>query len=140
MIELKFAEEADLPAIVDLCKQLHERSYHSRFIPFDEKSTYILAKEMLNSKKSNVIFCLKVESTVVAVLAGKVTQQLFNISERTALELVFFILPLYNNFHSKKLLYGAFKQWAKLVGCQTIMMGRIREPGKQEEYFLKRIR
>lgn len=140
MIELSFAKEEDLDAVVDLTYELFKQSYHSRFTTFDKNTVYLLAKEMLNNQKSGVIFCLKVEGKVVAILVGKVTEQLFNVRERTALELVFFILPGYSNFHSRKLLYGAFKQWAKLVGCQTIMMGRIREPGKQEEYFLKRIR
>ena len=94
----------------------------------------------MNDKSNGVIIYLVSSEKVIGVIAGKRVKQTVNMEEFTAIEVVFYLNEGSRNILHQKLLYGAFKHWAKLVGCKTIMMGRIREPGKQEEYYMKRLK
>ena len=148
MIELSFLQtEEDLYSALEIITKLFNESYHKGFSTFDVQAVLLQLKEaslvsvntINKTHLPSIAIAIKADGRMVGIICGKVTNPIFNPVERIALEVAFYIYPDFRSFNHIRLLYGAFKQWAKLVGCQTIMMGRIREPGKQEEYFLKRI-
>jgi hypothetical protein len=66
-------------------------------------------------------------------------QQIFNRTEKTAVELGFWITPEYRTVTAIKKLMSAYKFWAKKIGCTSILYGKLKDGETVESYTVRKL-
>ena len=134
---LKLFTPAYLDDVVELIYKLFKSSVYwkvAEFNPNDVKETILKVFENDGS-----VVMLMDNKEPVGVIAASYMLQLFNKKEKTAVELAFWIEPEYRSFKNMRLLLGAYKYWAKMKGCTSILMGKLKNDKDIETYNVRRL-
>lgn len=130
----------DSPVVISLLQELHEASEYNALIPFDKQSTLESFSALVDCPREDTC-CILLEAadkTVIGILVCSHMSHMFNKSEKTAVELAFWIRPEHRTLSGTKELLKAYRYWAKKIGCTSLFMGHLQN-GSVETYKIKRI-
>jgi hypothetical protein len=91
-------------------------------------------------KNDGCVILLKEDTKTVGILICSSMSHFFNSTEKTAMELAFWIRPDKRDYSSIKALVKAYKYWAKTTGCTSILLGKLKNSKTTETFTLKRIK
>ena len=138
---LKLATVEDLKTVVSLCKELHSNSVYKDVIDFNEEDTADTVRDILEGNRSKACaLLLLIDNKPVGVLVASYVEHMFNKTEKTAVELAFFIKEDYRSYSSLKDLLAAYHYWAKQIGCTSIMQGKLKNKNEVESYTIRRLK
>ncbi len=140
MHTLKIATKEDIPATTDLLEALFRSSVYSRQTSFRRLDVIDNLGKLMGSPDTGVvILLLDGSNTAVGALAASHMTHLFNAKEKTAVELGFYIKPEHRTLGTLKLMLKAYRYWARLQKCTSIMMGKLTSADAIETYSLRRL-
>lgn len=139
MLSLKLAEESDALAVAILFKELHKHSVYEGVVEYQVQDVAELVSKLAKDPTSGVTILLYNEDRLIGAMICSTMQQVFNKSEKTAVELGFWITEKYRTKESLKKLLQAYKYWAKRVGCTTILQGKLVDRKNTETYTIRKI-
>lgn len=140
MDHLKIATKADILDIVGLLEELHTASAYSKTIAFNDVDTYLTVESLLEAPQdTNCIILLYQEGKAVGLIGMSHMTHMFNKSEKTAIELAFWLTFGHKTKSNAKKLLQAYYYWAKKIGCTTILTGSLKKDTEVETYKIKRI-
>lgn len=140
MTVLKLATEEDLPELVKLSEKLFSDSYYALFSSFDSDVVRDTFRRIINDNLNNVVIILYSDNRVVAFIAGTIINQLFHSRDKVAVELGFWINEKARTLQNIRLLYGAYRYWAKMNDCDLLQMGKIKTKNKPEEFYYRKLK
>lgn len=139
-LRLKIADQSDIKGILRLVKQLFGSSVYASNLDIDEEHVKNLALQYTQAdQQQGCIILLVKRDKPVGLLACSHMPLLFNPKYKSAVELAFWIEPEYRNNTSLKMLLGAYKYWAKRVGCTHIMYGKMKSNDISETYTVRKL-
>jgi GNAT superfamily N-acetyltransferase len=140
-VHLRIANKNDAAAVSSLFQQLFHTSIYSSLTTYKPEDVIKIVEGTVEGDPLGGSCILLIEDTaVVGALLCSVLPHLFNHEEKTAVELGFYIIPEYRNFKSLKLILGAYKYWAKVAGCKTIMYGKVTNKVSTEDYIIRKLK
>jgi hypothetical protein len=139
-LHLKIATDGKYyPEILELASELHKNSVY-KDIAFDKTSFDETFVRILNSPKEDGSIILLMDDIFVAgFLVCSHMTHMWNKSEKTAVELAFWIKPEYKSFKAIKMILGAYRYWARKIGCNSLLMGKLTNPDEVETYKIRRL-
>ncbi len=139
MHTLKLATQTDIPEVVNLLQSLFNSSVYQSQTQFKRLDVIDNLERLLQRPADGVILCLVHEENTVGVLVASHMRHLFNEKEKTAVELGFFIKEGHKTLASLKLMLKAYRYWARMQKCTSIMMGKLKDATSIETYSLRRL-
>ena len=126
---IRLATIDDLPIILELAKEFHQKLPH-RAVAFSDQKTISTIHEWLLSEREEKIILLAGEP-VFAILAAMAERPFYS-DDKVAVEVFW-----YSRKKSKWVLkiYEAYEFWANKIGCRMVFGGFLEEV---EKYFKKR--
>lgn len=139
MLSLRLATEADALAVAVLFKELHNYSVYEGIIDYHPEDVAEVVKKLSKDPNNGVTILLYEEARLIGAMICSTMQQVFNKSEKTAVELGFWITPDHRTSASLKKLLQAYRYWAKRVGCTSILQGKLTDRKNTETYTIRKI-
>lgn len=137
MLRLKLATEQDASSVLAIAEELHQNSVYSSYTPLDrDRVVELFLKSLQLAPDRQVTLLLLSDEDVVGLLAVGLTEMLYS-SDPIATEIAFWITPSHRNYRSLKIMLDAYHYWAKKVGCKALLIGKIKDSTKPEEYKLR---
>lgn len=137
---LKVATEKDVGSIVSLIHELYKTSVYEKHSDFNEDDVSETTMNILASDpRKACIMLLKDGEENVGVIVMSTMANLFNKAHLTAVELAFWIDYDYRTKTNLRLMMKMYRHWARLAGCQTLMMGKLKVFGEPETYSVRRL-
>lgn len=136
---LKLATQKDIPEVVDLLHRLFNSSVYQSQTQFKRLDVIDNLERLLQRPADGLVLCLMYEENTVGVLVASHMRHLFNEKEKTAVELGFYIKEEHKTLASMKLMLQAYRYWARLQKCTSIMMGKMKDSTSIETYSLRRL-
>lgn len=128
----------DIPAVVNLIKDLFNHSVYSTVTTFDEEYVSRTLGNVLQADLSRAgVLVLWNKETPVGCLSMARTG--FMGKPEMAVETTFWIKPEYRSRQNIKLLIGAYLYWAKKYGCKAALIGKLKDKNSPEYYKVVRI-
>jgi RimJ/RimL family protein N-acetyltransferase len=139
-LHLKLGTIVDVNEITVRLFELFQSSVYSDLVEWDEVSTKEKVTQLINQgPESGGIVLLYHDTELVGLIGFSHMMQLFNQNHKTAVELAFWITPEYRTRSSIKKLLGAYRYWAKRVGCHSILMGKLKNKNEVESFTIRRL-
>lgn len=139
MLSLKLATEKDGLAVAVLFKELHDYSVYNGVVDYKPEDVAAIVAKLSKDPNTGVTILLEDEGRLIGAIICSTMQQVFNQSEKTAVELGFWITPSKRTPASLKKLLQAYRYWAKRVGCTTILQGKLTDRNNTETYTIRKI-
>ena len=139
LLSLRLAKVDDILDIIRLYKELHAASAYAGLIPFDvADASNVVLKTIEGDQNNGAVILLLEDDNPVGVLHCSAMPHLFNRSEKTAIEIAFWVTPERRSAAGLRKLLGAYRYWAKQTGCNTILTGRLRDKSV-ETYSIRKL-
>lgn len=121
MIEkcLRLATLEDIDWLVSCARKFHIASPYN-VVGFSESKSHGIFESVIRGKlEDGVILVVLQDEAPIGFLAGMVSQPLFS-SQRIAMELAWWVEPDQRGTRASLLVYRAYEDWARRVGCVAI--------------------
>ena len=130
---IRKAEQKDLPEIVDLIMSFYAEGLHKSGLSFDRESLLQTAGLIAESH----IMLVAENGTVQGVIAGIVSNSMFDYSQKVVEEKIWFISREYRGKGAAIRLFKTFEKTAKELGASLIMMVHMADvmPGKVKKIY-----
>lgn len=123
MSNLRVATLSDLDSIVLQCHLFHE-THPYRDGDIDSERIREVYSEIIKSDNGVCILILE-HDVPVGLISGTATYGLCNY-KKTAIEVMFWIMPEYRNYKLASRALAAFEYWAtKIQSCHSILIGNL---------------
>ena len=139
MLSLKLAEEADALAVAVLFKELHDHSVYKDLIEYRPEDVAELVVKLSKDPTTGVTILLQEDGRLIGAIMCSTMQQVFNKSEKTAVEIGFWITEKHRTAASLKKLLQAYRYWAKRIGCTSILQGKLTDRKNTETYTIRKL-
>ena len=139
MLSLKLATEKDALAVATLFKELHSFSVYEGVVPYRGEDVEEIVTKLSRDPNTGVTILLEDEGRLIGAMICSTMQQVFNKSEKTAVELGFWITPDKRTPTALKKLLQAYRYWAKRVGCTSILQGKLTDRKNTETYTIRKL-
>jgi hypothetical protein len=139
MLSLKLATPNDSLAIAVLFKELHDHSVYKGIVEYQPQDVSEVVTKLAKDPNSGVTIMLFEEGRLIGAIICSTMQQVFNKSEKTAVELGFWITEKHRTPGALKKLLQAYRYWAKRIGCTSILQGRLTDRNNTETYTIRKL-
>lgn len=139
MLSLKLATAEDAVSVAELFKELHEHSVYAGIIDYHPEDVSELVSSLARDPNRGVTILLLEDGVLIGAMICSTMHQVFNKSEKTAVELGFWITPEKRTPTSLKKLLQAYRYWAKRIGCTSILQGKLTDRKHTETYSIRKI-
>jgi flavorubredoxin len=139
MLSLKLATEKDALAVSVLFKELHEHSVYKDLISYEHQDVAALVTKLAEDPNSGVTIMMEEDGRLIGAIMCSTMQQVFNQSEKTAVEIGFWITPKHRTPTTLKKLLQAYRYWAKRIGCTSILQGKLTDRNNTETYTIRKL-
>lgn len=139
MLSLKLATEKDGLAVAVLFKELHDHSVYNGIVDYRLEDVSAMVEKLSKDPNSGVTILLYDDGRLIGAIICSTMQQVFNQSEKTAVELGFWITPKSRTPAALKKLLSAYRYWAKRVGCTSILQGKLTDRKNTETYTIRKL-
>lgn len=120
MVDVRTATEADIPAILEMGRDLHAESPRYRSSTYRPDKVEALARTVIPGGGTLIA---EKDGTIIGMLAGYVAEQWFS-DYKVATDFTFYIKPEHRKTGRAALkLVRAFEEWAIVQGAREIMPG-----------------
>jgi hypothetical protein len=137
ILSLKLAAAGDADKVLPILRKLFDKSIYSTVTDFnveDVRATFIQCV----SEGVVILLCLDVK--IVGLIAASTVSHLFDRKHKTAVELAFWLDDdIDNRKVALRRLIGAYRYWAKKVGCHSILMGKLKNKSEVETYTIRKL-
>ena len=141
MATLRLAGLPDKTAILKLIKELFESSVYSKAAEFDPEDTWSHFERAIKGEPdASAVILLLDEGTPIGILACSAMVQMFNSSEKTGVELAFWITPGKRTQSGMKKLLKAYRYWCRKTKCTSILMGKMKNSDSVETYSIRKLK
>ena len=135
MYYLKLAEYEDTDTVVQLSKDLYNKSVYKNYFSFSEE---VVSRNFHNSltlpKEEFITIIVSSNEEPIGFLSGAVTKQSFS-DEKMSLVLAFYSKEKV----AARQLLKAYYFWAKKIGCKASMIATLKDSKSVEEYKIKEL-
>lgn len=139
MASLKLAGKDDAEAVSILFKELHSASVYRNLMDYRPGDVSNLVSRIADDPSRGCTILLLEGRRLIGAIICSSMRQIFNQTEKTAVELGFWITPEFRNKANLKKLLSAYKYWAKKTGCNSILYGKLTDPGTPESYTVRKL-
>jgi hypothetical protein len=139
MLSLKLATEQDGLAVAVLFAELYNYSVYKGIVDYRPEDVSSVVAKLAKDPNNGVTIMLLEEGKLIGAIICSTMQQVFNKSEKTAVELGFWITEKHRNPSSMKKLLQAYRYWAKRVGCTSILQGKLTDRNNTETYTIRKL-
>lgn len=139
MLSLKLATEQDALSVATLFEELHKHSVYEGIVDYKKGDVADLVSRLSRDPNSGVTILLLEDEKLVGAIICSTMQQVFNKSEKTAVELGFWITEEHRTASALKKLLQAYRYWAKRVGCTSILQGKLTDRKNTETYTIRKL-
>lgn len=139
MISLKLATSEDGKEVAGLFKELHDHSVYKDIIEYKPEDVSKLVSKLAKDPNLGVTILLLEDGKLIGAMICSTMQQVFNNSEKTAVELGFWITEEHRTASALKKLLQAYRYWAKRVGCTSILQGKLTDRKNTETYTIRKL-
>lgn len=136
---LKLAERQDAGKVGRFFHDLHKASVYAEVMDYKEDDVSNLVSSLADNPNTGCTIMLMDQDDVVGAIICSSMTQIFNRSEKTAVELGFWIRPEDRTLPNLKKLIGAYRYWAKQTGCTSILYGKLKSDNSPESYSLRKL-
>lgn len=127
---VRIATLSDLPKLMDFAKEFHKESPY-RDLKFSYAKTWESYKNVISGDRLNAIVLIAVDGeTPVGMVAAIADSPVFS-EEKISTELCWFISKKYRNSRKAFILFQAYEEWAKRIGCDHIQSAFLLEGESQ---------
>lgn len=139
MLSLKLAKESDALAVAVLFKELHNYSVYKGIVDYRPEDVVEMVVKLSKDPNSGVTILLYEETRLIGAMICSTMQQVFNKTEKTAVELGFWITEKHRTPGALKKLLQAYRYWAKRIGCTSILQGKLTDRNNTETYTIRKL-
>lgn len=139
MLSLKLATEGDALAVAVLFKELHSFSVYNNIVDYRAEDVVDIVSKLSRDPTTGVTILLYEEGKLIGAIICSTMQQVFNKSEKTAVELGFWITEKHRTPGALKKLLQAYRYWAKRIGCTSILQGKLTDRNNTETYTIRKL-
>lgn len=140
MLSLKLAKAGDAEALGKFFSSLFEASTYARVTKYNPKDVEDLVLRLSRDPAQGCTICLYEGDLLVGAMICTSMKQVFNQSEKTAVELGFWITPEHRTSKSLRKILSAYRYWAKRTGCTSILYGKMKDANTVESYVIRKIK
>lgn len=134
---LRHANLDDIPAILEMAKDLYETSVYKTIKVDYARGRQMLEQFIVEGNENFLVMLSHDEGTPVGVIAAYVFKPLFS-QERIATEVLLWLKPEYRTTQRGKELLDAYEYWAKLVGASFVQYGMLSSADPRLARFYER--
>jgi hypothetical protein len=120
-MKVRAAENADIPVLLELCRESHQASTLSGFTFNDEKAQRYLDSAISKQELSNCLLIAEDGENIVGLLSGRLREYFFS-NLFKAVSHFFYIKPDYYNSPATAELIYAFFIWAEQRGAVEMLI------------------
>lgn len=135
---LRLGKLEDIPALMKFARNFHESSPYNT-MKFDHVKGEIFLRDIISGKKTDgVVLVALHDDEPVGFLVGVANEPVFS-SVKIAMELGWWIEPEARGSRASFLIYSAYEDWARRVGCHYVQGAYL--PGVSpplDEFYKKR--
>lgn len=139
MLSLRLATKDDAGEIGDFFRDLYSNSIYARSMDYESADVASLVETLAEDPEKGVTIMLLDDDRLVGAMICSSMLQIFNRSEKTAVEIAFWIKPEARNLTTMKKIMGAYRYWAKRTGCTSIMHGKLKNESSIESYTIRKL-
>ena len=137
---LRLAGLQDKEAILSLTEELFNSSVYSKAAEFEREDTWSHFERAIKGEPDvSAVVLLMEGDTPIGVLACSAMVQMFNSSEKTGVELAFWITPEKRTQSGMKKLLQAYRYWCRKIKCTSILMGKMKNDKEVETYSIRKL-
>lgn len=111
-MKIRFAQEEDIPTILEMCEAVSAESRFSRYGLNKEKVNAVIASMMSSQGKVCILLAQRTDGAIAGLLAGYVTDFFF-CDAIVAQDRLFYVRPEYRGSSAAVKLLMAFRRWAE---------------------------
>ena len=138
---LKLGKEEDASDVVELARDLFNHSVYSTMSTFSSvevKENYLISLEKSQTEMVTLLLCND-SGFVIGFLSASAAPLIFNDKDKVAVELGFWVYKEHRSQSALKKLLDAYYYWARTVGCQAAILGKIKNRDEIETYKVKKL-
>ena len=134
---LRLATLDDIPVLLDFAKNFHKVSPYRGMRFNTQKGIDFLKGIITGSKTEGVVLVALKDGEPIGMLVGACTEPVFT-SARVAMELGWWIEPEFRSTRASLLIYTAYEDWAKRVGCSHVQGAYLTGISPELDKFYKK--
>ena len=139
MVRLKLAKKEDATPVASFFRELYDNSIYSKITKYKEEDVAELVEKVSDSPDTGVVILLVDNEAIVGAMICSYMNQIFNKEEKSAVEIAFWIKPEYKSISNLKSILGAYRYWAKQMGCTSILYGKLKNDSSVESYIVRKL-
>ena len=140
MLLLRLAGLQDKEPILRLIEELFNNSVYSKAAEFSPDDTWAHVERAIKGEPDvSAVILLLDDGVPIGILGCSAMVQMFNSSEKTGVELVFWITPGKRTQSGMKKLLKAYRYWCKKIKCTSILMGKMKTNDSVEIYSIRKL-
>lgn len=140
MLSLKLAKVEDGDELSSFFSELYRSSTYAKVTEYKPKDVSDLIRRLANDPVQGCTICLYEDGKLIGACICTSMKQVFNQSEKTAVELGFWITPEHRTSKSLRKILSAYRYWAKRTGCTSILYGKMKDADTVESYVIRKIK
>lgn len=134
---LRLAKLDDIPILLKFAKNFHSVSPYRGMRFSRDKGEEFLKSILVGAQSEGIILVALHESQPIGMLVGVAREPVFTRS-RVAMELGWWIEPAFRKSRASLLIYSAYEDWAKRVGCSHVQGAYLPGVSPELDHFYQK--
>lgn len=134
---IRLATHEDSPVLLEIAKKFHEESPYQTLEFSREKGIRVLSNIIGGDLKNSVCLVALKGDEIIGFIFGAAESPVFS-NDKIAMELGWFVLEEHRKTRASLLLFHAYEDWAKRVGCKYIQAAFLPGTGTDlSEFYIR---